>query len=209
MASVAPSRSFHAPNAGPSPFFPLARYTSLVGVHCSLLLFTALFLPRTSFSNLLSSFLTGTYTPNSRTAPANGTFPHAGDGAPSSSADRPEHPFLVALTRDPVATLGWLCAGAALLQVWWATWLRAWADDYRLSLLGAEMQADERRRVQQERVGRTGARFGIDFVELERLAEAAACTLLAAVNFGGVAVLFGAPVTRCVWRVRATQTLGS
>ncbi|KAG6830836.1 hypothetical protein H0H92_014488 [Tricholoma furcatifolium] len=65
-----------------APGFPLAQYSSIVGVHTTLLTFTALFLPRTT--NL---------------------FPVT---TPLTSQDRPQHPFLEALT------------------AWWGGWLRGW-----------------------------------------------------------------------------------
>ncbi|KAG8950969.1 hypothetical protein FRC00_007470 [Tulasnella sp. 408] len=63
---------------------PLARYTSIVGTQSLLLTFTALFLPRSTSSLLGSDFLP----------------------PPSSSLDRPQHPFLEPLTASPVLTLG-------------------------------------------------------------------------------------------------------
>src|ERR1700690_322162 len=38
----------------------------------------------------------------------------------------PPSPFLEALTRDPVSTVAWKCAGAIPLQGWWAGWVRKW-----------------------------------------------------------------------------------
>jgi GPI ethanolamine phosphate transferase 2/3 subunit F len=35
-------------------------------------------------------------------------------------------PFLEALTRDPVSTVAWICAGVIPLQGWWAGWVRKW-----------------------------------------------------------------------------------
>ncbi|KAH9947873.1 GPI biosynthesis protein family Pig-F-domain-containing protein [Amylocystis lapponica] len=83
--------------ASPTSFFPFARYTSVVGVHTSLLAFTTLFLPRTSFN-----FLTNR----------------------SISALRPN--TLQVLTGNPLRTVLWICAGTLLLQGWWAGWLRIW-----------------------------------------------------------------------------------
>jgi len=83
-------------------FFPFAQYTSVVGVHIILLLFTTLFLPRTTF--LLT------------------------DAQPTqtSSRDRPQHPFLEPLTTNPLLTVTYICAGASTLQLWWCSWIRKW-----------------------------------------------------------------------------------
>ncbi|PSS34220.1 hypothetical protein PHLCEN_2v1730 [Hermanssonia centrifuga] len=86
----------------PAPFFPFARYTSIVGVHTSLLVFTALFLPRSGFSDLSS---------------------------PSIARSRPRRDGMTMLTEDPLRTIAWMCVGALILQVWWASWLREWALD--------------------------------------------------------------------------------
>lgn len=196
MASSATPRSF-PPTQAPAPFFPLARYTSLVGVHTSLLLFTGLFLPRTSLSAFLQSFITGTYTPTP-------TFDHVSpfdstSGQPQTgqvrSADRPEHPFLTAITRDPATTLGWLCAGVAVLQVWWAAWLKTWLEDYRLSLLTEEMRAQEKERLREMRAVGTFGPGG----KGRRVAEAGLWTVMMAGALHVVAVLFGAPLARYVF----------
>lgn len=83
-------------------FFPYARYTSVVGVHTSLIAFTALFLPQTSL--LLWPSLPG--------------------------SDRPEAKFQDALTDNPVITLAWITTGLVVLQVWWASWIRQWCFEY-------------------------------------------------------------------------------
>jgi len=94
----------------PLPFF---RYASTVGIQSSLLLFAALFLPRTSLLYFGSA----------------NEFPFA---QPASSLDRPQSPFIEPLTASPVLTLAWICAGVAAIALWWATWMRKWAyADYR------------------------------------------------------------------------------
>jgi phosphatidylinositol glycan class F len=80
--------------------FPFAHHGSLLGVQTVLLGFVALYLPRSTF--LLTE------------------IPEQ-----ASSKDRPQHPFLKPLTADPVITLGWLCLGAIIVQVWWAENLRS------------------------------------------------------------------------------------
>ncbi|KAG1818974.1 GPI biosynthesis protein family Pig-F-domain-containing protein [Suillus subaureus] len=87
---------------GQYAFFPYARYTSVVGVHTSLVAFTALFLPQTSL--LL--------------------WPSLAD------SDRPQSQFQDALTDNPVITLAWIVAGLVILQVWWAGWIRQWCFEY-------------------------------------------------------------------------------
>lgn len=93
-------------------FFPFARYMSVVGVHTTLLAFTALFLPRTT---LLLEFTKPVIDPNLIT-----------------SRDRPQHPFLEALTLSPVSTLTCICAGATILQGWWGGWVRSWWIEFSL-----------------------------------------------------------------------------
>jgi len=41
-------------------------------------------------------------------------------------ASSPPSPFLQGLSSDPVSTLTWLCVGTAVLQTWWAEWMRRW-----------------------------------------------------------------------------------
>ncbi|KAG5635370.1 hypothetical protein H0H81_011517 [Sphagnurus paluster] len=137
-------------------FFPFARYTSIVGVHTTLLSFTALFLPRTTLLLDLAPSPTAT------------------------SLDRPQHPFLEALTARPALTLACLCTGAALLQSWWAGWVRSWGAQY------AMRGSDDERRL--ETAALDGARG-------KALRGAALTTLVASVILHAVLVLFGAPLT--------------
>jgi GPI ethanolamine phosphate transferase 2/3 subunit F len=78
--------------------FPYAKYTSLLGVHNTLLLFATFFLPQ--------------------------SLPRVEQ---ASSRDRPQNPFLDALTSEPAVTVFVISAGAAVLQSWWAGWIRRWA----------------------------------------------------------------------------------
>ena len=84
---------------------PLFSYAATVGVHGSLLLFTALFLPRTSFA-----FFSNT-----------SNFPFLQS---ASSLDRPQPEFLEALTASPPLTLAWLCAGVFLISFSWSGRIR-------------------------------------------------------------------------------------
>jgi len=165
--------SSSTPPPAPTLFFPPAQYTSLVGVHATLLSFTALFLPRTPLLLELTS-------------------PYF-DPAAQTSRDRPQHPFLEALTRSPVATVGSVCIGVGVLQVWWGTWLRRWWNDYHLG--------------KGEREGgwarmRVGGHFPCQFLMLillsQMMANAWIATFVGSVILHVVLVLFGAPLTRYI-----------
>jgi phosphatidylinositol glycan class F len=112
-------------------FFPFGQYTSVVGVHSTLLAFTALFLPRTTF------FLEFT-TP-------------VPDEALMTSRDRPQHPFLVPLTLSPISTLLCICLGVLVLQAWWGGWIRNWAIDNELVGSNDEKRIDKAL-IQKQRV---------------------------------------------------------
>jgi len=83
---------------------PLARHVSVVGTQAVLLIFTALYLPRSTSSIMGEDFLP----------------------LPSSSLDRPQSPFLNPLTASPVLTLAWLSAGSALITSYFAGYVRMW-----------------------------------------------------------------------------------
>jgi GPI ethanolamine phosphate transferase 2/3 subunit F len=167
----------------PTPFFPLARYTSVAGVHASLLVFTALFLPRTSFSALVASVVSGTYDPPSHPT------------AYVRSADRPQHPFLAPLTADPTATLGWLCVGVILCQAWWAVRVRSWADELRNALLtGSDSTEEPEKAVEERRKRARVARWEC----WQRTGETAVFAVIVAVFYHFLLILSGAPVARLV-----------
>lgn len=94
-----------------APFFPFARYTSIVGVHTSLLAFTALFLPRTTLSML--------WEPSTVSADI------------TSDTIATKLSRLPSLTENPLRTAAWLCAGTFILQLWWASWIRGWSLETR------------------------------------------------------------------------------
>lgn len=96
---------------------PINGYIAVVGVHTTLWAFTALFLPRTTLMNGLEK----TKWDSSQQL---------------SSRDRPQHPFLVALTLNPTWTLACICIGAGIVQSWWAGQIRRWWLD--LSIQGTE-----------------------------------------------------------------------
>jgi len=106
------------PSSIQNPFFPYARYTSVVGVHTSLIAFTALFLPQTS--RLF-------WQPETKTT------------------DRPQSEFVDALTDSPVATLAWIVAGLLILQPWWAGWIRQWSFEYTSRGTADEIKLDKLR----------------------------------------------------------------
>ncbi|KIJ64725.1 hypothetical protein HYDPIDRAFT_28092 [Hydnomerulius pinastri MD-312] len=136
----------------PVDFFPFAQYASVVGVHLLLVGFTALYLPQTT--RLFGPLATRT-------------------------TDRPQSEFMEALTADPVVTLGWICGGLVMLQVWWASWVRQWYFEQT-----AKGTKDE---VKLDRVRFNGLRF-------TRLREASLFTLCTALAAFVVIVLFGAPL---------------
>ncbi|KAI5122140.1 hypothetical protein M0805_000787 [Coniferiporia weirii] len=137
-------------------FFPLARFSSLLGVHTTLLLFTAFYLPRSSF--LLSPL-----------------------PLQASSRDRPQHDFLRPLTADPQLTLVWLCAGVAVIQASWASWLKTESESARLAILGDDEEA---------RVKRT-LKSGQE--KLQSVKDALTSTLASSLFIHIILVLFGAP----------------
>jgi len=101
------SKTLQAPNGESN--LPLARHISITGTESLLLVFTALFLPRSTSSLLGDDWLP----------------------PPSSSLDRPQHPWLEPLTASPTLTLLWLSAGVALVISWSAGYARAWAKGKR------------------------------------------------------------------------------
>ena len=88
---------------GLSDSIPINSYIAVVGVHTTLWAFVALYLPRTTLTEWEEQQL--------------------------SSRDRPQHPFLVALTQNPTWTLGCICLGAGLVQSWWAGRVKRWSLD--------------------------------------------------------------------------------
>ncbi|KAF8624692.1 hypothetical protein AX17_007023 [Amanita inopinata Kibby_2008] len=141
---------------------PLYQYTSAVGVHTTLLGFTALFLPRTAF---LSALIKPEWDP-----------------ARQSSRDKPQHPFLDALTSSPVSTLTWICLGVALLQGWWAGWMRRWYID---TLTQGSLEEKNLQKVMLEKQ------------KFKNFRDACIATVVMSFVFHILLILFGAPVTDC------------
>jgi phosphatidylinositol glycan class F len=88
------------------PPLSFSSYPSIVGVHASLLAFSALFVPQSKSYLELATQLPG--------------------AIEFTSQDHPQHPFLLPITVNPTLTLSTLCASSVLLQSWWAGWLKAW-----------------------------------------------------------------------------------
>ncbi len=86
----------------PSPSIYLSLHLTL----SFLLIFSFLFLPRTSI------YL---YSP-SPSPPL----------LQKSSLDRPEHPFLTAITANPIGTMIWVNVGIWVCMTWWGGWLKVW-----------------------------------------------------------------------------------
>ena len=103
---------------------PLFNYAATVGIHSSLLLFTALFLPRTSL-------LIFNKTSN---------FPFL---QPPSSLDRPQPEFLEALTASPPLTLAWICVGVFLISFSWGGRIRNQAYEQRKTVGKTDFEAKE------------------------------------------------------------------
>ena len=55
-------------------------------------------------------------------------------------------PFLEGITRDPVLTVMWICAGAIPLQGWWAGWVRKWWIQFSIKGTDAEKRLEENER---------------------------------------------------------------
>ncbi|XP_006455119.1 hypothetical protein AGABI2DRAFT_180310 [Agaricus bisporus var. bisporus H97] len=85
---------------------PGNSYIPSVGVHTTLLVFNAFFLPRTTLLQDITRIEI--------------------DPAQLSSLDHPQHPFLDPLTKSPLSTLVYICFGTAVLQSWWAGFVHNW-----------------------------------------------------------------------------------
>lgn len=123
------------------PFFPFARYTSIVGVHTSLLAFTSLFLPRTSLSSLLRA-------------------------SALENEDQAPRDVLTALTKNPLLTVTWICVGASVLQVWWATWLQRWHLNTQIVVKGDADEAAQRAEQRILRESRKGSRLTVGALDI-------------------------------------------
>ena len=111
---------------------PLFSYAATVGVHSSLLLFTALFLPRTS----LAIFDDASALPFLQ---------------PPSSLDRPQPKFLEALTASPPLTLAWLCAGVSLISFSWGGRMRRQAYEQNKPIDRTDFEAKKEEMEWQKR----------------------------------------------------------
>lgn len=148
---------------------PGNSYIPIVGVHTTLLLFNALFLPRTTFLQDIAGLRV--------------------DPAQLSSLDRPQHPFLEPLTLNPLTTIVYICLGAAVLQTWWAGYVRDW-----LSLMTIKGSENEKR-LEKAIVNRQKTKaFVVAWI----------VTLAASLVIHSVLILFGAPLS---WHASRTYGL--
>ncbi|KAJ3831781.1 GPI biosynthesis protein family Pig-F-domain-containing protein [Lentinula raphanica] len=141
-----------------SDSFPFARYTSVVGVNSSLMIFVGLFLPR-------GTVLFDATNPSATTQ--------------TTSRDRPQHPFLEAITANPVSSLAYICLGVVVLQAWWSAWLRAWYIDSTL-----KGTLDERKMQRQS----------LDKRKFAQLRNAWLFALASSIIFHTIVVVLGAPL---------------
>ncbi|KAI0088219.1 GPI biosynthesis protein family Pig-F-domain-containing protein [Irpex rosettiformis] len=149
----------------PKAFFPYARYTSLVGVHTSLLAFTAIFLPMSAFADF---------------------------STPAQYKSRPKRAPIVVLTESPWRTVAWMCLGCLVLQWWWAGWVREWKLEASVSMEGnGQEQSSETEEHKAERILRQKE---WDSQKPQVTIKAAVATLAASVAYHIVIVLFGAPI---------------
>ncbi|KAI0701944.1 GPI biosynthesis protein family Pig-F-domain-containing protein [Cytidiella melzeri] len=154
-----------ATNQQPKAFFPYARYTSLVGVHTSLLAFTAFVLPMSAFADF---------------------------STPAEYKSRPKRAPTVMLTEAPWRTVTWMCLGCLVLQWWWAGWMREWKLEASIAVdTGGKEQTEENEAQKAERVLRQKE---WDSQKPRATVNAAAATMAASVGYHIVIVLFGAPV---------------
>ncbi|KAL9709201.1 Glycosylphosphatidylinositol (GPI) anchor assembly protein [Leucoagaricus gongylophorus] len=151
-----PSTKYSVPSS-PGEVFPGNSYIPVVGVHVTLLTFNALFLPRTTFLQELTNIPI--------------------DLAQLSSLDRPQHPFLDPLTLSPLTTTLYICFGAAILQSWWAGYIREW-----WSLILVDGSENE----QLEKVL-------LDRQKIKAFTTAWITTFAASLIFHFILILFGAP----------------
>jgi len=148
--------------------FPFAPYTGLVGIHTSLLAFTALYLPRSSL-----------YIP---TALYSAYFQVPDDSTVLSQpqSDISGTSVITSLTASPVQTLAWTVGGVALLQTWWGGWVRQWA------LRAREEGSEGERKAQRQELEKD---------KVAALNQAFVATVATSVVFFATLVLFGAPLT--------------
>ncbi|KAH9903330.1 GPI biosynthesis protein family Pig-F-domain-containing protein [Cubamyces lactineus] len=188
-ASKAPAQQQTTVSLETDSFFPFARYTSLVGVHTSLLAFSALLLPTTPTSLLLKGV---------------SIIPSSGRDA----ATQPRRDVVQVLTENPVRTVAWICAGVLILQGWWASWVKTWSLDMRSTAkTAATLNNAEATKQKLERKGGSYEQIVVRILEaipqsvrndrtlLQVFGKAAAMTVMASMLFHVVAVLFGAPIS--------------
>lgn len=95
-----PAKPTKSKPAAQTPDSPLAVYFPRVAVHSLLHVYTALWLPRTSWY-------------------------FAPQPLPESSLDRPEPAYIRPLSASPALAVAWMCAGTFVLQAAWCGFVRA------------------------------------------------------------------------------------
>ncbi|KAI0342377.1 hypothetical protein BDW22DRAFT_1429219 [Trametopsis cervina] len=155
------------PNDQPKPFFPYLRYTSLVGVHASLLAFTAVILPRSAFADF---------------------------STPAQYKTQRRDPMVV-MTEAPWRTVAWMCLGSLVLQWWWAGWVREWRLEASVNMDTAVYGQDVPKEDEVQKVRRIMRQKEWDSQKPEVTWKAALSTLVASVGFHVLIVLFGAPIS--------------
>lgn len=180
----------HASPMGPGPslveILPGNSYIPVVGVHTTLLLFSGLFLPRTTFLRDIAGVQI--------------------DPTQHSSLDRPQHPFLEPLTSSPLSTLVYICVGATVLQGWWAGYVRDW---WSLSVIEG---SENEKRLEKAIIDRQKIEVRFTTYTLpptfnsvnQAFTNAWLATFVASAIIHGLLVLFGAPLT---WLVISPKCL--
>ncbi|KZT00720.1 uncharacterized protein LAESUDRAFT_665530 [Laetiporus sulphureus 93-53] len=158
--------------ADASPPFPFARYISVTGVHVCLLVFTALYLPRTDLSFLIS------LSPFQRR--------HVDTGG---SQDAPSDAMTL-LTSNPTQTVAWMCLGTFIIQAWWSNWLKTWSVEAREAATGKQDAAELTKQKMRRRF----------LNDLWTFKGAFAATAIVSVAFHVVLVFFGAPIASHVFQ---------
>ncbi|KAI0372354.1 PIG-F-domain-containing protein [Pilatotrama ljubarskyi] len=165
----------------PVSFFPFARYTSIVGVHTSLLAFSALLLPTTPVSLLSKGF------------PISSEY----------AEERPRRDVVELLTENPARTVAWMCAGAFILQSWWASWVNTWSWELRGQSGRKDGAPPDSAEVAKQKLERRDS----GNQRVAALVKAAALTLAASALFHCMTVLFGAPLISQVFQTYVMSLL--
>jgi GPI ethanolamine phosphate transferase 2/3 subunit F len=83
-------------------------------------------------------------------------------------ASSPPSPFLEGLTRNPVFTLAWICAGTIPLQAWWAVRVRKWWVESSLKGMEPEKRLEQSERDKGILSVNWNLHFNLSTVDTER-----------------------------------------